>query len=220
MISILIPIHNGIEFIDTSVGSVLKQTFQNWEIIIGVNGHPKNSYVYNTAKEYEKDQRIKVLDFPEIRGKANALNEMVKLCKHNYVAILDVDDIWEKEKLEIQMIYVNEFQYDVVGTKCVYFGDLEGIMPEIPIGDITGVDFKNGNPIINSSVVLRKELCQWVEMGIEDYELWLRLRYKEKGIRFFNCSNVLVKHRIHKESAFNSKRNNQSVIDLVNSYQI
>ncbi len=39
MISILIPIYNGIEFIDESIHSVINQTFNNWELLIGVNGH-------------------------------------------------------------------------------------------------------------------------------------------------------------------------------------
>ena len=45
MISILMPIYNGIEFIDESVGSVLCQTFSEWELIIGINGLPENSDV-------------------------------------------------------------------------------------------------------------------------------------------------------------------------------
>ena len=43
MISILIPIYNGIEFVEESVSSVIQQTFKEWELIIGINGHPKNS---------------------------------------------------------------------------------------------------------------------------------------------------------------------------------
>jgi len=39
---------------------------------------------------------------------------------------------------------------------------------------------------------------------LEDYELWLRLRYKETNIQFFNVSEILVGHRIHKQSAFNN----------------
>ena len=220
MISILIPIYNGIEFIDQSVSSVLNQTFQEWELIIGVNGHPPDSDVYNIAKKYEdRSDKIKVLDLHQIHGKANALNEMIGHCKYQYVALLDVDDIWENEKLEVQMIYISDFQYDVVGTKCVYFGDLQGIIPAIPAGDISNHDFKQVNPIINSSVVLRKELCHWIENGIEDYELWLRLRYKAtKNITFFNCNDVMVKHRIHRESAFNAKGNGLKVPDLMKDY--
>ena len=41
MISILMPIYNGIEYINESVSSVLDQTYGDWELIIGINGHPE-----------------------------------------------------------------------------------------------------------------------------------------------------------------------------------
>ena len=64
MISILIPIYNGIEFIHESVESVINQTYTDWELIIGINGHPQNSDIYKKAKEYEnKSDKIKVFDF-------------------------------------------------------------------------------------------------------------------------------------------------------------
>ena len=53
MISILIPIYNGVEFIEESVSSVLRQNYENWELLIGINGHPPNSKTYLIAKEYE-----------------------------------------------------------------------------------------------------------------------------------------------------------------------
>ena len=48
MISILMPIYNGIEFINESVSSIILQTFGEWELIIGINGHPENSEVFKT----------------------------------------------------------------------------------------------------------------------------------------------------------------------------
>lgn len=219
-ISILIPIYNGIEFIDESVGSVLNQTYPGWELIIGVNGHPENSAVYQRALQYESksnnnDKSIKVLDLHHIKGKSNALNEMVKHCTYNHVALLDVDDIWHPQKLEYQVPLLSK--NDVVGTRCVYFGQREGFRPSIPVGDISQHNFFNGNPIINSSVIIRKELCYWNENGIEDYDLWLKLRSQNR--RFYNCSQVLVKHRLHPESAFNSKGNNNLVANLINKYK-
>ena len=81
MISILLPIYNGIEFIEECVSSIHYQSFKIWELIIGINGHPKESETYKIAKEYEKkDSRIKVLDLYTIKGKSNALNEMIKHC--------------------------------------------------------------------------------------------------------------------------------------------
>ena len=72
MISILIPIYNGIEFIEESVSSILRQNYDQWELLIGINGHPQNSEVYKIAKEYEKKSgKIRVFDFYEIKGKSN-----------------------------------------------------------------------------------------------------------------------------------------------------
>ena len=217
MISILIPIYNGIEFIEESVSSVLRQNYENWELLIGVNGHPPNSKIYLIAKEYEKrSDKIKVFDFHQIKGKSNTLNEMVKHCKYDYVALLDVDDIWHDAKLTVQSQMLNHF--DVIGSNCVWFGDRPGVIPNIPIGDISNYNFSLVNPIINSSSIIRKELCYWNNMfdGVEDYDLWLRLRKLNK--KFFNFETVLVKHRIHKTSAFNSKGNDDIVPRLLISH--
>ena len=211
------PIYNGIEFIEESVSSILNQTYHEWELIIGINGHAENSDIYKIAKEYEKrSQQIRVYDFYNIKGKSNTLNEMIQYCKYEYIALLDVDDIWHPQKLEVQSQLLN--RYDVIGSNCVWFGDRPGIIPTIPIGDISNYDFALVNPIINSSCIIKKELCHWNENGIEDYDLWLRLR--KSGKTFFNCKAVLVKHRIHNASAFNAKGNNNKVEDLLKSHSL
>jgi glycosyltransferase involved in cell wall biosynthesis len=215
MISILMPIYNGIEYIHESVPSIISQTFEEWELIIGINGHPPLSQVYLTAKQYElQNPKIRVLDLTDIKGKSNALNVMIQYCNYNYVALLDVDDIWHPKKLELQQYYLNV--YDVIGTKCVYFGDMENIVPRIPVGNLAKFDFFSMNPIINSSAVIRKEFCKWVENGVEDYDMWLRL--SKQRCKFYNLQDVLVKHRIHQQSAFNAQGNHLKVDDLKKSY--
>jgi glycosyltransferase involved in cell wall biosynthesis len=273
MISILIPIYNGIEFIDNSIQSVLLQSYKEWELLIGINGHPQNSDVFKIAKKYEKiDHRIKVYDFYTIKGKSNTLNELVKYCKYNYIALLDVDDIWHYKKLEIQSIFIPYF--DIVGSNCVWFGNYKdiapllalnlsnynfwknnliislrliikklasywfsscfnisdssllhiehynGIVPPIPLFNISNYDFRKVNPIINSSSVIKKELCYWNPNfdGVEDYDLWIRLRKLNK--LFYNCPEIFVKHRIHKQSAFNAKGNNNMVNNLLNFHEL
>jgi glycosyltransferase involved in cell wall biosynthesis len=86
------PIYNGIEFIEESVNSIINQTFMEWELVIGINGHSENSEVYNIAKKYTNiESRIKVYDLYTIKGKSNALNKMLELCNYNYIALLDVN---------------------------------------------------------------------------------------------------------------------------------
>lgn len=213
MISIFIPLYNGIEFLEESVNSVIRQTYSQWEILIGVNGYPPNSDIYLKAKEYEnKSDKIRVFDFHYINGKSNTLNELVKFCEYNYIALLDVDDIWFPKKLEIQS-KLFKYNFDVIGSRCIWFGNINGLIPKIPTGDISNYDFIRGNPIINSSCIIKKEYCYWNENGLEDYDLWLRLKRDRK--RFFNCKKILVKHRIHNASAFNSKGNNNKVDNIL-----
>jgi glycosyltransferase involved in cell wall biosynthesis len=214
MISILMPIFNGIEFIDESVGSILNQTYTNWELLIGINGFSENSNEYQIAAKYENAQ-IKVFDFYNITGKSNTLNELIKYAKFDFIALMDVDDIWFNEKLTIQSTLLNKF--DVLGTQCIWFGDRSGIIPSIPTGDISNFNFKLVNPIINSSSIIKKKLCYWISNdGLEDYELWLKLR--KNGYTFFNFTDILVKHRIHSDSAFNSKNNTSKLLNILKNY--
>lgn len=220
MISILIPIYNGIEFIDESVHSVINQTYNNWELLIGINGHQKNSDIYKIAKTYETKRehgKIRVFDFHNIKGKSATLNEMITLCSYDYIAILDVDDVWTPNKLQIQVPFLKQF--DVIGSNCMWFGDKPGIIPKIPLGDISSYDFTLVNPIINSSSIIKKEICHWNEdmVGLNDYDMWLRIRQLKR--KFYNCSEVLVLHRIHSASFYNAKGNHKLVKDLLKKYK-
>jgi hypothetical protein len=104
----------------------------------------------------------------------------------------------------------------------MYFGEnthLNGLIPNIPSGDISNIDFFELNPVINSSSIIKKELCNWDGYwnGIEDYDMWLMLRMKNK--QFYNCRDILVQHRIHESSAFNSKGNGNRVPELLQKYR-
>lgn len=212
------PIYNGIEFIDTSVKSVINQTYKDWELIIGVNGHPLNSPVYKKALEASRqdEKRITVIDMFDCKGKSNALNKMVKIAQNSWVALLDVDDAWLPKKLESQIPFIK--LYDVIGTHCKYFGDLN-ISPNIPLGNISNFNFTSVNPIINSSCLVKKELCYWDSEydGVEDYDMWLRLR--KNNFKFYNVHTIQVMHRIHNNSAFNANGNNNKVASLLKKYR-
>lgn len=212
MISILIPLYNGIEFLSESVQSVLDQTFSDWEILIGINGHPPQSDIFLQAQKFSSD-KIHVFDLIEAKGVSQATNELAKRAKGTHIALLDVDDIWLPEKLEKQIPFL---EYDVIGTKCCYFGEGSG-EPFIPTGDISKFDFFTVNPIINSSAIIKKELATWREGDLQDYDLWLSLW--KSGKKFYNVDEILVKHRLSKTSAFNAKGNHLHVKDLVRKHK-
>jgi len=208
MISILMPVYNGIEFIEESINSIKQQTYNNWELIIGINGHLENSDVFKTAKKYECEN-IKVYDMIHVKGKSNALNKMLDFCKYNWVSILDVDDLWLPHKLEYQIPYIKN--YDIIGTNCKYFGESNKI-PRIPLGDFSNFNFLLSNPVINSSCLIKKELCYWDSKydSVEDYKLWLTLWSKKK--LFFNIPEILTLHRIHNNSYFNTNCKQETLV--------
>jgi len=213
MISILIPVYNGVEFAHECINSVINQTFQEFEVIIGINGHPIHSSVEKTLCQYASD-KIKIIHYTT-NGKANTLNAMLYDCKFDWICLLDIDDKWFPQKLEKQIPFTKK--YDIIGTNCKLFGDCNNVT-NIPTGDISDFDFLKVNPIINSSCMVKKKLCYWEDFiyGLNDYDMWVRLR--KLNFKFYNCDEVLVYHRIHKDSAFNSKGNRFNVPKLINHY--
>jgi len=231
-IAILIPLYNGVEYFPQALKSVISQTVPHtlWELIIGINGHIPNSPTYQKVLEeiaitvpLHLRNQIRVFDLCIIpnppKGKSQTLN-LLTTAAHpmvQWIALLDVDDIWLSTKLQNQLPYIYMHRaspaYDVIGTQCDYInvrGELMGTFPTIPLGDISNISFKAVNPIINSSVLIRRELAYWDPKwdGVEDYELWIRLR--SQNARFFNCSEHAVLHRIHPSSAFNGTSLQQS----------
>ena len=196
MTSVLVPLYNGVEFIDESVTSILNQTFTLFEIIIGVNGYHKDSSLYESlVSKYKDNTKIRVIDYYYVHGKAEALNEMVFDSVYPYVALLDVDDIWLPTKLEKQVPLLSK--YDIIGTCGNYFGNWSTQI-DIPEGEIDHDSIMQNSPIINSSMLMKKKDAWWrfpFGRHIDDYDMWLRL-FKE-GKKMYNIPETLVKHRIH-----------------------
>ncbi|NBV76981.1 glycosyltransferase [bacterium] len=217
-VSILTPIYNGIEFLEQCAMSVCLQECSHldihftWEWLIGINGHGDGGDVLQKAIHVQKkcighigDCAIHVINLPNARGKADALNALKERAIGEWVAILDCDDTWQREKLLFQRVTIDTIpDIQVVGTFCKYFGELQTNGPSLPVGRISQSKFWESNPIINSSVLIRKELANWEDrFGLDDYDLWLRLI--KRGVKFFNVPEYLVYHRIHSGSFFNGK---------------
>jgi len=216
-VSILTPVYNGVEFLEHCAISVVLQKCRynnivvTWEWWIGINGHGEDGgeamrVAETIQQKYQlllDDCVIHVVNLPKVKGKVEALNTLVPLTNGEWIAILDCDDVWDKDKLIIQHMSITP-QIDVIGTYCKYFGDFVSDGPVLPGGYIPVDVFSRMNPMINSSVLIRRELAHWEDrFGLEDYDLWLRL--VKGGAKLFNVPYTLVHHRIHKASAFNGK---------------
>ncbi len=206
------PIYNGVEFAEEAVRSVVSQTYEDWELLIGINGHGSDGGTIRSALE-----SIALLDVKRIHiyvletvGKSASLNALTEKAGGSWICLLDCDDIWEPKKLELQHnARIMNFPGDtdaVLGTAASYFGEMTG-QPHIPLGCLPSRCSLEFNPIINSSCMLPRRWAAWeIEPeGIEDYDLWMRLDVLHK-LPFYNVSNVLCHHRVHRGSAFNSKQ--------------
>ena len=94
--SIIIPLYNKENFIVKTINSALRQTFSNFEIIIINDGSTDESL--NRLKIFN-DRRIRIFDIPN-SGVSVARNYGIKKSKSKMIALLDSDDIWEKNHLE------------------------------------------------------------------------------------------------------------------------
>lgn len=104
-VSVVIPVYNAEKFIEATVDSVLKQTYDNIEIILCENGSTDNTKEIIKSLESEK---VKVLFLDESMGAAEARNEGVKASTGEYVSYIDADDLWLPDKLEKQIAFMKE----------------------------------------------------------------------------------------------------------------
>ena len=210
--SILVPIFNGIEFLEEAIQSVLNQTFTDWVLYIGVNGHGESggdvAIRARQIAELDTKGRIHVyIQPPPICNKSKSLNDLVRRTTTEWICILDADDKWAPNKLEQQFKITQTMpNIEVIGTGCVYFGERSNV-PFIPYGILVRRSTLNYNPIINSSAMIKSKHAYWDEsdriQGVEDYDMWLRLDYQ--GVNMYNINAILTYHIIHKESFFNTK---------------
>ena len=179
-ISICIPLYNGIEYIEDTLKSIREQTYQNFEILIGINGHGEDGgkifpLLKDIVSKLNLDEKCTVHIFGDLKSAPLTINRLVSLSKFDWIAHLDADDIWNTTKLEKQVEVIQEFNPDVIGTHTQYFGERD-IIPKLPSGMIDPAFWYYINPLIHSSVLIRKDLAQYsTKFVCYDLDNWLRL---------------------------------------------
>lgn len=106
-ISIVMPLFNAELYITETVNSVLRQTYENWELIVVDDGSvdSSRSIVSGISKN---DKRIRILQNPVNVGVAKTRNRGVFSARGRYLAFLDADDVWMPDKLERQVSFMVE----------------------------------------------------------------------------------------------------------------
>ena len=188
-VSIVIPTYNHAEFIGKALKSVIDQTYKDWEaIIIDNNSTDDTDKVIN---QYD-DPRIKYLKINNNGVIAKSRNLGIKEAKGEWIAFLDSDDWWTKDKLEVCLSKIGK-NVDFIHHATEYIDKSKSffkkkiikgrefkkpVLNDLLIGTIT-----KGSQISNSSVIVRKNILtkigglneSKVLVGSDDYDTWLRI---------------------------------------------
>ena len=206
LVSIIIPYYKKKDFIEETINSIINQTYKNIEIII-VYDDQDNSDLEFLNKVIVKDKRIILVKNPKKKWAGAARNYGISISRGDYVAFIDSDDIWAKNKIETQLNFMKKNNYEcshtsynilendiIISTRIAKdFKDLDSLLKSFDIGLSTIMLKKN---------ILTKEL-KFPDMKTkEDYVLWLKIL--DKGHSIFGIHQILVNWRKTKNSLSSS----------------
>jgi teichuronic acid biosynthesis glycosyltransferase TuaG len=189
LVSIIMPAFNAETTIKTSIDSVLKQTYSNWElIIINDASGDKTGLIVN---EYlNTENRITIINLEKNGGLPNARNQGVKRAKGEFIAFLDSDDIWSPDKLLKQTnFHLKHPEIKISHTGFEMFNE-SGVVKR-PLKKLVDFNYKKDGDMLPSiyckntvgvlTVMIKKDL--FISVGgfdtslwtMEDQDLWIRI---------------------------------------------
>ena len=100
LVSVIINCHNGEKYLEECLKSIILQSYDNWEIIFWDNlSIDRSKNIVNSFS----DKRIKYFYSNKFLNLYHARNLAIERASGKYISFLDVDDTWEKEKMELQV---------------------------------------------------------------------------------------------------------------------
>ena len=204
LVSIIMNCYNGEAYLHEAIGSVIAQTYQNWELIFWDNQSTDKSKVifdsfqdsrlkYYYAKEHTKLGAARASAFKHLSGK--------------YIAVLDTDDVWFPKKLEKQLHLFDNPDVGIVISDTLFFNETSeralynGIYP--PEGDVFS-ELLTKYFVSLETLMLRKSIVDKLDYGfdadfsyIADFDLVLRTARISKLAIY---KGVLAKWRVHEGS--------------------
>lgn len=219
-VSVIIPTYNHEKFINQTIESVLNQTFQDFEIIITDDGSTDNTK--NIIKSFN-DKRIKFFSFKENKGVPTALNNCLKHASSKYISLLGSDDLFEKQKLERQVSFLEKnknigavFSWaNIIDEKNNLINNKNPLYLRFKQQNKSRYQWLNyffykSNCLCASSALIRKSIHDKVGkyderyLQLQDFDFWIRLCLKYE---IYIIKEPLVKYR------FNTDKKNLSADD-------
>jgi len=228
LVSIIIPTFNREKELERAVSSVFKQTYINWEICVVDNFSSDNSV--QLINNYN-DPRVKLYMIQNEGIIGASRNLGIQKANGKYLAFLDSDDWWSPYKLEESIKFLENCETDIIyhdlhivnkENQKFFFKKTKSRQLLKPIFNDLII---NGNTLVTSSVVMRKDILSEISgftednslIAIEDYDAWLSLAIK--GQKFFKISKTLGFYWVGGKNTSNPERTLKTIDELERKYQ-
>ena len=197
-IDIVLPNYNSSKFLKQTLKSILAQTYKNWRLII--IDDCSDYKTIDILKKYTKDKRVKIFWLKKNRGAGFCRNLAIKKTKSPYIAFIDSDDIWKKNKLKNQINFMTKNNYFFTYTYYETFGEKKKII--YPPMKFNFLSFIHNTSIATSTMMIKRSEIKNVKFTntkiCEDYFFKCKLL---KKVNYAFCLNkFLTKYRVRKDS--------------------
>jgi teichuronic acid biosynthesis glycosyltransferase TuaG len=212
-VDIIMPNYNKGLFLSEAINSVIKQSYHNWKLFVIDDASQDNSKII--LKKYKKKyKKIKPIYLKKRKSAAFVRNLGIKLSKAHYIAFLDSDDYWAKNKLSNQINFMRKFNYNFTYTDYIPFflKNNKKIFKKAvsPPNSYTHNQFIYDTSIATSSMIIKKSIIGKIKFTntqiLEDYP------FKYKILKTRSKANKLKKnlmfYRISKNSLQSNKLRN------------
>lgn len=210
LVTVLMSVHNDLQYLHESVDSILNQTFNDFEFILIDDGSTDGSGDFLKGLS---DPRVKLLVNPSNIGLTASLNLGLEIARGKYIARMDADDICELRRLESQVNFLEAHpQIGIVGCSRHLIdenGNTVAIAPALE-SDLA-IRWKSlmGNPFAHPTVMIRRQVLLDHSLRYDtsfktaqDYELWTRLLPCTQAA---NLPEPLVRYRLRNGISRGSK---------------
>lgn len=211
LVSVIVNCHNGEKFLNESLNSIISQTYKNWEIIFFDNlSTDKSSLIVKSLK----DQRIKYFKTKKFLNLYHARNQAITKCKGKYICFLDTDDIWCRDKLMKQVLYLEKNKEFRLVYSNYFTLNHQNKKKEKKFNFIIKSGFMTQNLINNYTVgilttIIEKKIFKYFKFKnnlnvIGDFDFFIRASQKFK---FGYIKKPLAIYRIHESNLSKKKLN-------------